>query len=257
MVQLTHALSEAFRMERRAQLIESVAPTLEQSAWGTVLLNTSQGYWLGPIVRPSRTGVLAVLRGTVRHWDELAALGQRFCDGVLPSSSRRPEICQSAQLRRRKAKLEGDPIARPPGNADAVGLRHPRPVIAEVKLLARIEHDDEFWASILHEQGGPPLEPQNADEITALCTNGSWRKQYWDFLRKSSGNDAVEAALQAIVDRKDWSKLIGVFVHALDDMPRAAQLFAEHGASCEDLNWARERIARYPRAPTRSRRRTC
>jgi hypothetical protein len=121
----------------------------------------------------------------------------------------------------------------------------PRPMIHERGLIARVEQDDSFWATILRKVGGPPVDEEHIGEIKALCENGSWTREHWDLLRKTQGNESLEQAIGLIEAREDWNKLLGVLVHAVADMDRAADLFMRKRMDFGELNWARERIVEH------------
>jgi hypothetical protein len=56
---------------------------------------------------------------------------------------------------------------------------------------------------------------------------------------------AVEDALAHVVQSNDLSALMYVYVHALDDMERAAALYAQHAATHPEVQWAARAVAKF------------
>jgi hypothetical protein len=219
---------------------------LSRSPWGSVVLNSGHcGTWFNELpmrpLRPSRRGHVATLRGTLEHWGALMSLGSRYYSGGLEALTF-PETLPAYGGLLAEYGLN-------PRSGGSVPAWKDLPSLCDESFVARINSDDQFWDELVRkwrsEAGTPDLAPENLSEITTLCRAGSWDKHQWDFLRAHGGEALVEQALAAIEATRDWGKLIGVFVHALGDMDRAARLFSDHEATSPDVHWAIGPIARH------------
>ncbi len=233
---LPFALKNAIREES----VEYLATT----PWGTALMNSGQGgvwYTTLPVrpYRPSRRAYAAILEGTLGHWDALVALGARYyrggadCvtfPGTLPN--------YGGILARLGFEVRGDGVA----------WRDIRAICA-ASVVEQIRTDDQYWEAFVTEQKRkhrtPDLVRDNLEQIRALCEGGSWDASQWEFLRRECGPDVVEDALKKVEQQGDLSRLLGVYVHALNDMKRAAALFLEHEREHPEVHWAAPCVAEY------------
>jgi hypothetical protein len=83
------------------------------------------------------------------------------------------------------------------------------------------------------------------NDAASLCERGSWDPTQWAFLRNQGGTEAVERALEKVAEIGDPGRLLGVFIHALDDIDRAVDLFAKHEATEPRVHWADIRVAQH------------
>ena len=244
----TNEIFDATRIpfERSNAIREESVDYLCRSPWGCVVLNSGQpSYWYAGLplrpLRPSRRGHVATLMGTLRHWDALMSLGARYYSGGAGAETFPRTLPAYGSL---LAQYGLDPRASESGS----GWRE-LPLLCDMSFVDRIRFDDEYWNELVRKwrsaAGTPDLVLENLAEITSLCESGSWSKSQWEFLEMHGGAEAVEGALKVIEARSDWAKLIGVLVHALGDMERAAKLFAAHEANNPEIHWAAGRIAQY------------
>jgi hypothetical protein len=247
-VQLNEQLfnSERVPFELSNELREQSVEYLSRSAWGTVLLNSGEALvWATalPLVprRPSRRGHVAVLRGTLRHWPALTALGSRFYSGG-GSSHTFPQALPEYGGVLAQYGLD----VRDKGNEPAWRPIHE---LCDDAFIERIATDDHHWATMVREwsrkAGTPELVPENIAEIVSLCEQGSWNKEQWAFVERQSGPEAVERALSTLEASGAREKLLGVLIHALGDMQRATDLYSAHIATTPSLGWATTRIAEF------------
>jgi hypothetical protein len=111
---------------------------LAASAWGTVVLNTPQAYFLANEMplrpkRPSRRAFVAILDSTSKNWSTFLALGERFYTG-LPRTF--PEALPLSGYVMANCGLE------PRGDAGWSSLASQ---CQESNLVARLALDDDFW----------------------------------------------------------------------------------------------------------------
>lgn len=243
-VQLTTCLFDAQRIPfDRSNVIRKVsAEYLSSFPWGTVILNSGQGgSWLYDLphrpLRPCRQAFVALLRGTMHHWHILTSFGPRFYRGGAAPCTFTEAIPAYGHA---MAVLDVDPRGE--------NLRwKPLPELCDEVLIKKLERDDKFWTDFVRKSqiaaGTPELVPENLDVIQSLCMNGSWDSDHWNYLRMQLGPGAVEDAINKLHESGDLNKLLGVYIHALNDMERAYQLFSEHSASVLELRWAEARIA--------------
>jgi len=238
--------SERVPFELSNAIREQSVEYLSLSDWGTVILNSGIPLtWATALpfvpLRPSRRGHVAVLKGTLRHWPALMALGSRFYSGG-GSSGTFPQMLPAygtvlAQYGLDVRGKENEPAWRPIHE------------LCDVAFIERIATDDRHWATLVREwrskAGTPELIPENVSEIVSLCEQGSWNKEQWAFVEIRSGPEAVERALSTLAASGAREKLLGVLIHALDDMQRATDLYSAHIATTPSLGWATTRVAEF------------
>jgi hypothetical protein len=215
---------------------------LAARAWGTVLCNSGDWLWSMNLPMkpwtPSRRAFGAVLRGTIQHWNDLVALGPRFGRGSCYGSSF-AESLPGFRYVVATCRFGYDP----PREVDLPSIDN----CPSSDLLAHVEADDAFWERLVEEgrryHKTPTLKADNLAEVVRLCNEGSWIQAQWAFLRERAGDGAVEEALAQIAARQDWNKLLGVYIHALKDLDRAARIFREHDG--DEVAWATEIVARH------------
>jgi len=244
-VLLTNMLFDPGRIpfERSNVIREQSVEYLSESPWGTVVLNSRQGhYWCHDLptspLRPSRHGYLAIVGGTLRHWDAINALGRRYCTGGSNGYSTFAETLPA--YGGALARLGVDP------RGEGKGWQDIHQLCGDGVLIERLRTDDAFWKEFVRKSqaGAPELVEENLAQITGLCEAGSWDGPQWEFLRNHAGAEAVEQAIAKVEEKRDGSLLMGVLIHALHDMPRATQFFEQHQAD-QSIHWADERIAEY------------
>lgn len=234
-------LNHRIPLEVRNALQEECVDYLSLSPWGTLVLNSGQGRaWqtLYPF-RPSRRAYIATLAGTLQHWDALMGIGARYY-GVIATRTF-PETLPAYGFL--LADLGVDTRTMTGRWSDI------REACDGGNLLQRLRTDDAFWDAFVRSaqtrNRAPELLAENVEEIARLCEEGSWRKPHWDFLRAQRGADAVEKALAKVIARNDVNILLGVYIHVLGDMARAAPLYQQHAESDLGLKWAADRVASY------------
>ena len=119
----------------------------------------------------------------------------------------------------------------------------------DASLPQRIRSDNHFWDDLVRKrhtlEGTPELIEANLAEIRSLCEKGSSDPTQWAFLRKHAGAEGVERAIEKVTEIGDPVRLLGVFIHALDDMDRAVELHAKHEAMEPSVRWADIRVAQH------------
>ena len=243
-VMFTDALFSLPRMpfERSNEIREQSADFLSRSPWGTVLLN-SGGVWLDNLpfrpFRPCRKAYVAVLAGTLEHWDAITSLGARYLSGVLEGMTFPQTLPGYGALCDR---LGLDP------KAEGSGWKPIRELCADGSLLTRLRNDDAFWADYVRRAQSkwktPELIPENIDEIAKLCEQGSGDKTQWNCLRQQRGDAAVEKAIATLTASGNVTSLMFAFVHGLQDLRRATALYNQHRSNAS-IQWAAERIAEH------------
>jgi hypothetical protein len=245
-VTLTDAIFHDDRLsfERINAIREESVEYLASSSWGTALINSGQvGVWHNTLplrpFRPSRKAYAAVLKGTLEHWGALTALGARYYSGGGDRETFPGTLPGYGGL------LAGFGVDV---RGEGIAWRAIREICDE-SFVQRIQSDDSFWNAFVtkknSQQGTPDLVRENLDEIRALCAKGSWERSQWEFVRTECGPGEVDALLQQASASADLGLIMGVFVHALEDLDRASELFRRYEAENADVHWAAERIAEH------------
>lgn len=247
-VQLSEQLfdSRLIPFERSNEIREQSAEYLSKTPWGTVVLNSgTPPLWahalpLVPLLH-SRQGHVAILQGTLRHWDEFVALGKRFYSGGY-SGHRFPQALPAYGYVLAQYGLDVR------GKRDTPSWR-PIHELCDEAFVERIATDDRYWQGLVKgwqsKAGTPELASENLAEIVSLCEKGSWNAKQWAFVASQLGAEAVERALATLEASGAYDKLLGVFVHALGDMQRATDVYTTHVVTMPSLAWARVRVAEF------------
>jgi hypothetical protein len=153
LMQLGHLLlsyRQRLDMEKVRQIVTQNQQYLSSTVWGTLIMNYSQGYlwlFLGPVRRTlSKSGCLALLRGTVSFWDEIMALGQRYFVGGTDKcyfNEARP-LCSYVL---RWAGIDPSLGAKrlPGPMAKYWGVGNIKELCLDSGLIEKIESDEHFW----------------------------------------------------------------------------------------------------------------
>lgn len=240
----TEALFNSRRVPftRSNEIREQSAEFLSRSPWGTLLMNTDQGgVWHNELplrpFRPCRTAYIAVVAGTLEHWDAIMAFGDRYYSGLggVPFPQTLPGY-----------GVLFDELGIAPAGAGQ-GWKPIRDLCGDGVLLERLRHDDAFWVTFVRRAQSrwktPELVPENLEEIVRLCAQGSGERTQWNFVRQQLGENAVEQALEKLVAGGDNQALMFALVHGLADLHRAAQLYER--TSDGAIRWAGPAIAEY------------
>jgi hypothetical protein len=222
-------------------LREQSVDYLSLSPWGTVVLNSGQARaW--QTLAPVPTKPPGLHCNPCRNAEPLGhaqGFGARYCGPVTNRTF--PETLPAYGLV--LADLGVDPKTSPGRWSDI------RQACDNGNLLQRLRTDDAFWEEFVRSaqirNRAPELLAENVEEIARLCEEGSWRKPHWDFLRAQRGTQAVQEALAKVIARNDVNILLGVYIHVLGDMARAAALYQQHADSDWELKWAADRVASY------------